>query len=196
MPKKLLFASRNISKIREYSQMLQTEGIEVITLNDLEITDNVEEDEPTLEANALKKAMFYHKKSGLPTLADDAAFEIDYLGGLPGVKSRRPMGYEATDEQLVDWLKKQVAKIPPDQRTCRFRAVSCLVKSESEFYKVGHAKEGYLTDEIRDDYNPGFPYRSMFIEKETGQYLMDLTPKEYENLNHRKKNIFEIIKYL
>ena len=193
---KLLFASNNPAKIIEYSQMLSAEGIEVVTLKDLNITNKIEENEATFKGNAIKKAKFYFEKSDLPTLAEDSGFEIDYLGGQPGVKSRRPKGYEATDEELVKWLKEKTAGIPKDKRSCRFRAVSCLVKSSDEIYTSEHSIEGYLTDEVRDDYDPGFPYRSMFIEKDTNQYLMDLSQEEYENINHRKKNILEIIKYL
>ena len=103
---------------------------------------------------------------------------------------------KATDEELVEWLKKQVAKIPQNQRTCRFRAVSCLVLSPEEIYTAEHSIEGCLTDGIRTDYQPGLPYRSMFLEKNSGKFLMDLSQEEYENVNHRQKNIMAIIKYL
>ncbi|HLD27774.1 MAG TPA: non-canonical purine NTP pyrophosphatase [Patescibacteria group bacterium] len=196
MTKKLFFASGNPSKIKEYTAMLKKEGIAVLNKKDLNISDQAEEDQPTFKENAVKKAKFYYQLSGLPTLAEDAGFEIDYLNGAPGINSRRIMGYEATDEELVEWLKKQVAKIPQNQRTCRFRAVSCLVLSPEEIYTAEHSIEGCLTDGIRTDYQPGLPYRSMFLEKNSGKFLMDLSQEEYENVNHRQKNIMAIIKYL
>jgi XTP/dITP diphosphohydrolase len=196
MTKKLFFASGNPAKIREYTAMLSKEGIAVLSKKDLNITEPVDEDGATFKENAVKKAKFYYQLSQWPTLAEDAGFEIDYLNGAPGIKSRRIAGYAGTDEELIDWLKEQVAKIPQDQRTCRFRAVSCLIKSPTEIYTVEHSIEGCLTNEVRNDYNPGLPYRAMFLEKNSGKFLMDLSQEEYENVNHRKKNIMEIIKYL
>jgi len=193
---KVLLATHNPAKIRDYSKILKEFNIEVVSLDDLGISQKVEENEPTLEENSRKKALFYQQLSGLPTLADDGGFEIDYLNGKPGVKSRRWTGQEATDQELVEKLQKVTFDIPSNKRVARFTTVLCLVKSIDGIFFAKNSMEGYLTDKVRYDYPNGFPYRACFIEKTFNKYLMDLTSEEYRQINHRQKNIEEIIKYL
>ncbi len=193
---KILLATRNLAKIEDYSKILRQFGIEVVDLNSLGIQEKVEEDELTFEQNARKKALFYHKLSGLPTLADDGGFEIDYLNGEPGVKSRRWTGQEATDEELVDKLVKVISVLPTDQRTGRFTTVLCFAAAAQEIYSVKNSIKGYLTEQVNYNYPKGFSYRACFIEKTFNKYLMDLTEEEYRQINHRQKNIEEIIKHL
>ncbi|MBU1130757.1 hypothetical protein KJ840_01335 [Patescibacteria group bacterium] len=203
---KILLATHNPAKIKDYRQILEKKGIETLTLNSLEITDKFEENKDSFKENAFDKAKFYYNLSKMPTLAEDGGFEIDYFNGQPGVKSRRWLGYEASDEEIIEFLKTKIKEIPEDKRTCRFTAVCCLVKSPPgadhplvEELEVRFAKnsiEGYLTDEYNDTYPEGFPYRAFFIEKTFNKYIMDLTSEEYQQINHRQKNIEEIIKFL
>ena len=87
--KKLLIATTNPGKLSEINRFLGDLPVELVGLKDAGITDAVEETGSTFEENAILKAKYYCKKSGLPTLADDGGFEIDALDGQPGVKSHR-----------------------------------------------------------------------------------------------------------
>ena len=193
---KILLATHNPGKIISYTQKFKAKGVEIVTLDDLGITENFEETGKTFEENAKSKAMFYYKLSAMTTVADDGGFEIDYLNKEPGIKSRRWLGHEATDEELVEHLKKVIPTIPQDKRSARFVAVSCLIKSENEFYIFRNTKEGYVTNDIRESYPTGFPYRSCFVSQEFNKHVEDLTSEEALTISHREKNLRELIKHL
>lgn len=191
---KVLLATHNPGKIKVYAKALNSFGIEVCGLSDLKISEDYEEIGKTFEENAKAKALFYYQLAKIPTLADDGGFEIDYLGGQPGVKSRRWLGYSASDEEIVEHLKKIVPTIPLDQRTARFIAVSCLVKNDKEIYFAKNSEVGYVTEKVRNDYPAGFPYRSHFISK-LGDDFNNSTLIVQEN-HHRLQNIEQLKKYL
>ena len=86
---KLLIATTNQAKFREISGLLNDVPLKLLSLKDVGITKHAAETGKTLEENAIIKAKFYQKLSGIPTISDDAGFEIDYLRGWPGVKSHR-----------------------------------------------------------------------------------------------------------
>ena len=193
---KILLATHNPAKIKDYRRLLSEKDIAIETLNSLGIDDKFEENQDSFEANAKDKALFYFNLSNMSTIAEDGGFEIDFFNGEPGVKSRRWPGFTATDEQIIEFLKKKIELIPNDQRTARFTAVCCLAKSKDELHCVENSMEGFLTEEYNDNYPEGFPYRAFFIEKNFNKYIMDLTKEEYDQINHRKKDIEEIVKYL
>jgi len=90
---KLLIATTNPGKFREYKILLQDLPLKMVSLRDLKIRKKPKEDGKTFRENAIKKAKFYSRLAQLPILADDGGLEIDYLKGEPGVKSRRWPGY-------------------------------------------------------------------------------------------------------
>lgn len=193
---KLLLATYNPAKIKDYQDILTTSGFEVKTLNSLGIIEKFEENQKTFEENSRGKALFYFNLTKLPTIAEDGGLEIDFFNGQPGVLSRRWPGYEATDEELIEFIKEKIRQIPQNQRTARFTAVSCLVKSPSEIYLAKNSLEGYLTEKFNLRYPKGWPYRAFFVEKTFNKYTMDLSPDEYQQINHRLKNIERLIKCL
>ncbi len=192
----ILIATHNPGKIKSYKRIFKEQGIEMLTLADLGITDKFDENETTFKANAEAKARFYFNLSQMPTMAEDGGLEIDYLNGEPGVRSRRWLGYEASDQELIDYLKERIKIIPQDKRQARFVAVSCLILSKDEVYFAENSTEGYLSDEYKKDYQAGFPYRAFFVEKESGKYFMEMNKEEYNKNHHRRKNIDDLIKYI
>jgi len=193
---KILLATHNPGKIKSYSEKLKPLGIEFCTLTDLNITQEYEETGTTFEENAQGKALFYYNLAKIPTLSDDGGFEIDYFNGEPGVKSRRWLGHEATDQELFEYLKKIIPTIPKNQRNARFVAVSCLAKNPEKIYLFKNTKEGFITEDIRNDYPKGLPYRSCFVSSVFNKHLSDLAPEEENQISHRLKNIQELIKHL
>ena len=116
--KKLLIATTNPGKLDEIKRFLGDLPVELVALKDVGIIDGVEETGKTFEENAILKAKYYCKKSGLPTLADDGGFEIDALGGEPGVKSHRWIhkDREDTDEELIEYTLKKMRGLPRAKR--------------------------------------------------------------------------------
>ncbi|MEM4270621.1 MAG: non-canonical purine NTP pyrophosphatase, partial [Candidatus Pacearchaeota archaeon] len=120
---KLLIATRNQGKLKEISEFLSDLPIKTFLLSDLGINEEFEEKGKTYQENSQNKAIFYSKRSGLPTIADDGGIEINALGGAPGVKSRRWIGENLTDEKIIDHMKKIAKNLPENNRKAFFKTV-------------------------------------------------------------------------
>ncbi len=128
---KLLIATHNPGKIREYRALLGDAPFDLVSLSDAGITEEVEETGDTFEDNALLKAQAYAAASGLLTLADDSGLEVDALDGAPGIRSARygedivdkAVAKNLSDQDRVTLLLSNLDGIPWDRRTARFRCV-------------------------------------------------------------------------
>lgn len=188
---KLLIATSNPGKLAEIKRFLSDIPIELVSPKDVGITDAVEETGKTFEENAVLKAKFYAQKTGLPTIADDGGFEIDALGGEPGVKSHRWIhgDREDTDEELIAYTFEKLKGIPPKRRGAQLRAVLAFALPNGEIHTATAATRGIIPDKPSDGRVTGFPYRSILYIPEIGKYYNHdlLTPAETETYNHRKK---------
>jgi XTP/dITP diphosphohydrolase len=190
--KKLLIATKNPGKIAEYRIIFKDLPLEIVTLGDLNINESVEEDGKTFDDNAIKKAKFYYKLSGLPTLAEDGGIEIDYLGGEPGVKSRRWPGYEATDEELINMTYEKLKGVPLEKRGAQFRVVIALVIN-SEIETSGGAVQGIILEKPVKTTIPGYPFRSVFYIPAMKKVFAEMTEEEEMLVSHRKKAIERLL---
>jgi XTP/dITP diphosphohydrolase len=127
----ILLATRSAHKLRELAELLAPAGIDLVSLDDVGIDDEVEETGATFEANARLKARAYARRSGLPTLADDSGIEVDALGGGPGVRTRRYAGERATDAENNAKLLAALAGLPPERRGARYVCVLALARPAS-----------------------------------------------------------------
>ncbi len=189
--KKLLIATSNPGKLEEIKQFLGDLPIELIGLKDLNITDTVEETGTTFEENAVLKAKFYAKLSGLPTLADDGGFEIDALAGQPGVKSHRWIhgSRDDEDEELIQYALDRLKDISEDKRGAQLRLVLALILPTGEVFTAEEKVRGIIPQQASVARHNGFPYRSLLFLPEIGKYYNhdELTATETETYNHRKK---------
>lgn len=200
---KLLLATSNEGKIREYREIFKQLGlqIEIVSLKDAGITEKVEEDGATFEENAIKKAKFYYELAKMPTLADDGGIEIDYLRGEPGVKSRRWPGYEASDEELRQMTFEKLKSVPWEKRGAQLRAVIAIALSESEVHTFEGIWRGYIVENQSKaaKLTPGYPFRSVFYLPEQNAVLGELPFEQEVKLGHRMKalkNALPILKNL
>ena len=127
---KLLIATRNEGKLREFRRLLSGLNVEMAGLGGTGVTLQVEETGSTFRENACLKAAAYSEASGLLTLADDSGLEVDALGGAPGVQSARYGGPGLSDAQRVGLLLDVMKDVPGWERTARFRAVLALAGPE------------------------------------------------------------------
>ena len=193
---KFLLATTNEGKIREYRYLLGRAGIDFVTLAEAGITEKPEETGETCEENAILKAKFYFEKSGgMPTLADDGGLEIDELGGEPGPRSRRWPGHEATDEELVRYTLERMAGIPLEKRTAKLTAVLVVMPKTGEIRTFAGALEGRIVEEPHYPIVPGYPFRSLFYEFQTGRVLAELPVEQLPN-GHREQAIAKALPYL
>ena len=127
----ILVATRSTHKLRELTELLEPAGVNLVSLDDVGIADEVEETGATFEANARLKARAYARRSGLPTLADDSGIEVEALGGGPGVRTRRYAGERATDRENNAKLLAALAGLPPERRGARYVCVLALARPEA-----------------------------------------------------------------
>ncbi len=186
---KLLIATKNPGKLEEISNFLKDLNLNIVSLSEIGIKKDVEETEKTYKENSQKKAIYYAKKSKLPTIADDGGLEIKALGGAPGLKSRRWLGYEGSDEELIEHLKKVVSKIPPNKRQAAFRTVVSFALPDGRIWSVPGRVDGIVTSEPKMKILKGYPYRSFFYIPEIAKFYheSDLTSAEQKLYNHRYK---------
>ncbi|MBI2430738.1 MAG: non-canonical purine NTP pyrophosphatase [Candidatus Levybacteria bacterium] len=189
--KKLLIATTNKGKLNELKQFLSDLPVELVSLSDIGITDDIEETGETYKENSQKKALFYAKKSGLTAIADDGGLEIAALGGAPGVKSRRWLGHEASDEVLLDHLANVAKNLPSNNRKARFKAVISFALPNGKVWSKGGEVEGIIAKEPHVRYLKGYPYRSFFYLPKIKKYYheSELSEDEQKLYNHRYKAI-------
>jgi XTP/dITP diphosphohydrolase len=185
MTKKLLVATRNSGKVLEFSRMLSGLGFDVVGLDDLGITLEVEETGSTFEENAVLKARGYAEAAGVMTLADDSGLVVDALDGEPGVLSARYGGDGLDDEGRVQLVLDKMKHLPGWERTARFVAVLALVGNEVPDGLV--TSEGVLEGAIM--HQPiggnGFGYDPVFWLASHAKTTAQLSGPEKDEISHR-----------
>lgn len=192
---KLLIATTNKGKTREYRRLLKDARFELVSLSDMNITEKPEENGKTLEENALLKAKFYYGKSGVPTLADDTGLEIDALHGEPGIRVRRWPGYEATDEELVTYTLQRMKGIPTENRTAHFRAVIAIAKDKNIVRLFDGFFHGYVAEKAYYPIPVGYPFRSLVSVEPGGKVLAEGIDENLVNM-HREQAIEKALPFL
>jgi len=184
---KLLIATTNKGKLNELSKFLTDLPVQLLSLKDVGITDDLEETGKTYEENSKSKALFYAKKSGLPSIADDGGLEIEALNGEPGVKSRRWLGYEASDEKLVEHMIKVSKNLPKDNRDALFVVSISFALPDGRVWSASGKVEGIIVEKPHIKLLKGYPYRSFFYLPEVQKYYheSELTKDEMNKYNHR-----------
>lgn len=189
---KLLIASHNPAKVEEYRSYLSDLSFELLSLADLGIKAEAPEDGETFEENAIKKAKFYHKLTGLPTIADDGGLMIDALNGAPGVKSRRWLGYKMTDEEMINSVIEKMEDIPEGERICHLVGILALAVSDGTVFTQWAQIDGIVAKKPTDKRLDGFPYRSFFYLPQFKKFYIELTDEEHEQINHRKLALIKL----
>lgn len=187
---KLLVATNNPGKVREYSELLADLHVPLaITFPaQEELSLEVDESGETFEDNARIKALAYAQASGLLTLADDSGLEVDALGGAPGVRSARYGGPEASDADRYRKLLAALAGVPASRRSARFRCVVALAQPDGTVYTAAGTCEGEIGCAPRGDH--GFGYDPIFIVAgHGGQTMAELPPELKNRISHRARAI-------
>ena len=192
---KLVLASANAGKQREFAALLAPLGIELLLQSALGI-DSVEETGTTFEANALLKARHVASCAGRPALADDSGLVVDALDGRPGVWSARFAGAGASDADNNAQLLSQLAGVPRERRGARFRCILALVRSADDARPLlaSGSWEGSIA--LRPAGAGGFGYDPLFIP--AGQQLTaaELPAAQKNALSHRARALAALVAQL
>lgn len=182
---KLLVATNNRGKLREYAELLKGIPFELTTLSEQGIAEEVEETGSSLTQNAIHKATTYAKLSGLITMADDSGLEVDALCGEPGPLSRRYAGENASDKERNDYLLAKLRDIPREKRTARFRAVIAIALPDGKVSTAEGVCEGIIAFGAKGE--GGFGYDPIFYLPELDKHMAELSLVEKNKISHRAK---------
>jgi XTP/dITP diphosphohydrolase len=183
--KRLLLATTNQGKVREYQAILRGIPYAIVTLTDEGIMADVAETGRTYEENARLKAVTLAQISSLLTLADDSGLEVDALGGEPGVRSARYAGANASDADRNSYLLAKLKNVPERERTARFVCVIAIAEAGGNVQIFEGDCRGLITTAPRGTHGHG--YDPVFYVPELGKTMAELTLEEKNRVSHRAR---------
>ena len=204
---KIVFATGNVGKLREASEILG-EGFELVSLADVGILEDIPETGKTLRANSLQKAQYLYEKLGCNCFADDTGLEVDALGGAPGVYTARYAGDDKDFNKNMDKVLYELGvieceakmaehmglKVKKVSRRARFKSVITLIV-DGQIKVFEGALEGVIACEKSG--NGGFGYDPIFIADEyPGLTLADISEEEKNAISHRGKALRAMAQWL
>lgn len=192
--KQLLLASNNADKATEFRDAFAELSITLKTLKDFPQFPPTEEDAPTLEGNAIKKAMEAWERTKLPSLADDTGLEVFYLDGRPGVYSSRFAGEGATYADNCRKLIAEMKGVAPRRRKAQFRCVLAFVPDGKTVHCVEGVCPGVITEAPSGA--GGFGYDPIFLPDGYKQTFAEMSVAMKNTLSHRGKAIMAMKKKL
>ncbi len=182
---KLLIATRNGGKVREFKELLKKYPFDIFTLKDFPHYLEPPEDQDTFEKNALKKAQYAADRLEILTLADDSGLVVPALEGQPGVLSRRFAGINATDAENRNKLKSLLKTLQDSERNAYFACSIALCQPGKCLKVVLGQCEGELLLEERG--SQGFGYDSLFLKYDYNKTFGELDQDTKNRVSHRRK---------
>lgn len=187
---KIVFATNNAHKLSEVSQALG-EAFTLVTPRECGITEDIPENEPTLEGNALAKARYIRSRTGLDCFADDTGLEVEALGGEPGVHSARYATDGHDDEANKRLLLQRLDGIR--NRRARFRTAIALIDGDGEHLFEGVVYGDIACEELGAD---GFGYDPLFIPEGEQRTFAQMSAEEKNAISHRGRAVRRLAEYL
>jgi len=182
---RIVVGTRNPKKKSEIESLLQGLPVQLLTIADFPAAPEVDEDEPTLDGNARKKALVLAEALNEWVVADDSGLEVDALGGRPGVHSARYAGSDATDSDRCAKLLAELKGVPDESRAARFRCVIALANAGGVLFTAEGRCEGRITAAMHGA--GGFGYDPVFYYPPLGRTFAQLSPDEKNSVSHRGK---------
>ncbi|MCH9025396.1 MAG: XTP/dITP diphosphatase [candidate division Zixibacteria bacterium] len=179
----LVLATNNDDKIKEIKYLLEDLPITIFSRNDFLEFPDVEETGQTLKENALLKAKTIAEFCDMPALADDTGLEVDALDGAPGIFSSRYAGNNVSYADNVNKLIKEMASVPEEKRTARFRCVIAIDWNDGNIETVEGVCEGFITEDVQG--KQGFGYDPVFYYPPKDKRFSEMTIEEKNTVSHR-----------
>ena len=186
---KLVFATNNIHKIKEVRAILN-EGIQLLTLSDIDCSDELPETAATFEGNALQKARYVYDKFGINCFADDSGLEVDALNGNPGIYSAR---YAGTHNNIDNMTKLLLELKDETNRKAQFISVIVSIIDGEQKSFEGIIR-GSITNQAKGA--TGFGYDPVFIPEGDSRTFAEMKPAEKNLISHRSLALKKFSAYL
>lgn len=189
MIKKLIIGSKNPAKIKEWTKFLK-DSFDILILKDFPNIGDIEETGDSFTENARLKASHYAKKLNEFVFAEDGGFEIDALGGAPGVHSRRilPGKRQASDEEIVEYILSQLKGLPQEERSARLKVAVAVADPEGNvIYEDFGSIEGLVLEKKdNSEIITGYPYRNLLYIPSLGKTYAQISDENHKKINHKK----------
>lgn len=192
--RQFIVATRNRGKLGEIREILGGLPIEVISMEEAGIFQEIEEYGTTFEENALIKAREVRRLTGQLVIADDSGLSVDYLNGEPGVFSSRFAGVGASDSDKNNKLLELLKGVPFEKRSAQFVCVIAVILAENSFFTVKGTCDGYInTEPVGDN---GFGYDPLFYMPEFGMTTAQMAADQKNTISHRGKALVKMVEEL
>ena len=180
---KIILATKNKGKIKDFEKLTDKMDIEVLSILDNIDFPDVVEDGKTFEENSAKKALEIAKYTGIVTVSDDSGLCVDILNGEPGIYSARYSGEDGNDEKNIEKLLKNLSDVEKNDRKAHFVSVVTIAYPNGEYQSFRGKVEGEILFERQG--NNGFGYNPIFYSKELGKSFGMATMDERVSVSHR-----------
>ena len=187
---KLVFATNNAHKLREVSQVVG-DKFTLVTPRECGIDEDIPEEQPTLEGNALQKARYIYARTGLDCFADDTGLEVDALGGEPGVRSARYATDGHDDEANKRLLLERMQGV--EARGAQFRTAIALIIGGKEYLFEGIVRGNITTEEQGEG---GFGYDPLFVAEGHSLSFAEISAEEKNAISHRGRAVRKLAEFL
>jgi XTP/dITP diphosphohydrolase len=187
---KIVFATNNAHKLNEVRQVVGS-SFEIVSLRECGITEDIPENEPTLEGNALAKARYIHARTGLNCFADDTGLEVDALGGEPGVRSARYATDGHDDEANKRLLLERMSGV--ENRAAQFRTAVALILDGKEYLFEGVVRGAIAAEQHGEG---GFGYDPLFFPEGGDRTFAEMSGEEKNAISHRGRAVRKLAEFL
>lgn len=194
--KKVLFATGNESKAKRFKDGLLRNGIEIITIKDIDEDIEVLEDGKDAIENALIKARAYAKVLDIPVFAMDDSLYIDNIPDdkQPGLYVRRVNGKRLSDEEMLTYYSNLAHEYGKDGKlTCRWVYGIAVINNGVESTYTWSKNDFYIVDKLSDKIDPGYPLNTISINKKLNKYFTDMTKEDYDTVKEDESDVVEFL---
>lgn len=194
--KKVLFATGNESKVKRFKDGLLRNGIEIITIKDIDEDIEASEDGKDAIENALIKARAYAKVLDIPVFAMDDSLYIDNIPDdkQPGLYVRRVNGKRLSDEEMLTYYSNLAHEYGVDGKlTCRWVYGIAVINNGVESTYTWSKDDFYIVDKPSDKIDPGYPLNTISINKKLNKYFTDMTKEDYDSVKEDESDVVEFL---
>lgn len=191
---KLLLATTSRGKIREQRGSLVGIDLELVTLESWPELDPPEEPGPSFLDNAIVKALYYHRATGLLAVGEDSGLEIDALGGAPGIRSARWLGEDTPYDVKNARVLEMLSDVAEEDRSARYVSAVALADDDAIVFTVEGICEGRIATEPRGE--GGFGYDPIFLYPPFGVTMAELSAERKNRVSHRGQAMAKLRAFL
>ena len=188
---KICFATNNKHKILEVSKLLGTD-FQLLSLEEIGCSEELPEEQDTLEGNSRQKAEYVYQHYGISCFADDTGLEVEALGGAPGVYSARYAGEDRDGEKNIALLLKNLTGV--DHREAQFRTIITFIGDDKEFMQFEGVVKGQIIAERSGE--KGFGYDPVFLPEGHSRTFAEMAMDEKNQISHRARAVNQLVSYL